>query len=112
MCRGSAREYQKLRRHALKLANFPDCGDWDWIRSLPGKSIGELRIDESIACNDNIRVIFFKSNIVLEHEPLPRIWTLTVFPKKSQDFSPNEIKAFAGMRTLIVSRIYDGKSKS
>ena len=35
LCNHSVREYQKLRRHGLKLASFPDCGDWDWIKTLP-----------------------------------------------------------------------------
>lgn len=106
LCQGSAREYQKLRSHALKLAYFPVSGDWDWIQSLPGKRIGELRIDEMIAGHNNVRVIFFRANIALDGEPLPRIWTLTAFQKKSNDFSKKEIKAFNAMRQLIVIRSY------
>lgn len=108
LCGGSVREYQKLRRHALKLAHFPNCGDWDWIKTLPGKRVAELRIDEEIAGKSNIRVIFFKTNTKLKNEPLPRIWTLTVFAKKSQNLSTNEVKAFRSMRELIVLRQYDG----
>src|SRR3990172_4887987 len=88
LCDGSRREYQLLRRHALKLAYWPtgrndgDFGadiDWDWIKSLEKKRIGELRIDEPINGHDNVRVIFFKANTVLPGEELMRIWLLTVF---------------------------------
>ena len=52
------RDNQILRRHVLKLAFWPsgqsDDGeagadlDWDWIRSLEKKRVGELRIDETM----------------------------------------------------------------
>lgn len=108
LCKRSARDYQILRRHALKLAYFPACGDWDWVKSLHGKCIGELRIDERIASQENIRVIFFQTKIQLPSEPLPRIWTLTVFPKKSDNFTAREINAFKAMREIIVIRTYGG----
>ena len=77
------REYQLLRRHALKLAHWPtgsDDGeasadlDWDWIKSLERKRVGELRIDEPINRHENVRVIFFKANVRLPGEPMNRIW--------------------------------------
>jgi hypothetical protein len=106
LCGFSAREYQILRRHALKLRNFPNCGDWDWIKSAKGQSLGELRVDEIIANQDNIRIIFFKTNTILIGDPLPRIWTLTTFQKKSQDFSKKEVAAFCAMKTIIAVRHY------
>ena len=108
LCGNSVREYQKLRSHALKLAYWPDEADldWDWIKSLEAKRVGELRIDERIAQHDNLRVIFFKANSVLPGDPMPRIWTLTVFPKKRQDFSGKEIAAFRAMRDIVVARWY------
>jgi hypothetical protein len=106
LCGGSAREYQILRRHALNLRNFPNCGDWDWIKTAKGTHIGEMRIDEQIAGQDNIRIIFYKAPVTLPGEPLPRIWTLTVFPKKSQDFSKKEVDAFCAMRRIVIVRYY------
>lgn len=109
LCNGSMREYQKLRQHALKLAFFPNgCGDWDWIQSLHGKGVGEVRIEERIAGKTNVRIIFFKTSTILAGEPLPRIWTLTAFAKKTQHFSKAEVKAFRSMRELIVLRRYEG----
>lgn len=106
LCGYRARDYHALRRHALKLRHFPNCGDWDWIKSAKGHYIGELRIDEVIANYNNLRVIFFKTNKTLPGEPLPRIWTLTVFQKKSQDFSAKEVDAFCAMKTIIAIRHY------
>lgn len=110
LCKGSVRDYQKIRAHALKLAFWPNGADldWCWIKSLEAKRVGELRIDEIIAQQNNLRVIFFKANKVLPSDPLPRIWTLTVFQKKRQDFSGKEIAAFRVMRDVVVSRRYAG----
>lgn len=37
---------------------------------------------------------------------MPRIWTLTVFQKKRDDFSGKEIAAFRAMRDIVVARWY------
>jgi len=121
LCGGKMREYQLLRRYGLKLANWPtgqddrNSGadiDWDWIKSLERKRIGELRIDEPINGHDNVRVIFFKANLVIPDDSLPRIWLLTVFQKKTQRFSNAELRAFSGMREIIVQRYYGGSSEA
>jgi hypothetical protein len=108
VCNQSARDYFLIRSHALKLAYWPDEADldWDWIKSLEAKRVGELRIDEVIAQQNNLRVIFFKANKLLPGDPMLRIWTLTVFQKKRQDFSGKEIAAFRVMRDLVVARYY------
>jgi hypothetical protein len=102
------RDYQKIRAHGLKLAFWPDEADldWDWVVSLKEKRVAELRIDEVIAGCNNLRIIFFKANKKLPGEPMPRIWTLTVFQKKGMDFSGKEIAAFRTMRDIIVARDY------
>lgn len=102
------REYQKIRAQALRLAFWPHDADldWSWIKSLEAKRVGELRIDEVIAQHNNLRVIFFKANKILPGEPMPRIWTLTVFQKKRDDFSGKEIAAFRAMRDTVVTRWY------
>lgn len=108
LCKHRMRDYQKLRKHALKLAFWPDGADldWDWIKTLEAKRIGKLRIDEVIAQQNNLRVIFFKANKLIPGDPLPRIWTLTVFQKKRQDFSSKEIAAFRAMRDIVFARHY------
>jgi len=95
LCQKSARSYHILRRHTLKLAFWPDGSDanWDWIKTLEQQKIGELRIDDEIAGNNNIRIIFFRANIALKGDPVSasgeimrRIWILAAFQKKTQGF--------------------------
>jgi hypothetical protein len=108
VCGKKMSEYQKIRAHALKLAFWPDNADldWDWIKSLEAKRVGELRVDEVIAQQNNLRIIFFKANRKLPGDPMPRIWTLSVLQKKRQDFSGREIAAFRAMRDVLVARTY------
>jgi len=118
LCQGRVREYQLIRRHALKLAFWPKGEDprgqpivdldWDWVKGLERLRIGELRIDDQIAGQRNIRIIFFKAKKMLPDDPLPRIWPLTVFVKKRMDFSKKEIAAWRAMRNIVVIRRYDG----
>jgi hypothetical protein len=115
LCSNKAKELWKLRSHAFKLAYWPDGlsesqtdMDWDWISGYEKLRIGELRIDEPINGKDNIRIIFFKANTILDGEPFPRIWLLSVFAKKRQDFGHGQLAAFKGMRTVIVDREYEG----
>lgn len=110
LCKGRARDVMRIRAHALNLAFWPDHDllNWDWITSLDGKRVGELRIDETIAGFNNLRVIFFKANKPLPGEQMKRIWTLSVFQKKSQEFTGKEIAAFRTMRDILVAREYAG----
>ena len=109
-----ARDRAELRRHALKLRFWPgynpddDAGqlldlDWSWIKSLPGKRIGELRIDDAIGGCDNLRVIFFAPSIVSE---VPMLWVLSVFQKKRNDFTKAQIRNFDMRRRIILERFY------
>jgi hypothetical protein len=115
LCGNHMREYQKLRRHAFKLAYWPDGStgdagsadlDWDWIKGLEKLRIGELRIDEKINGHDNVRVIFFKANKVMDGDKLLRIWLLTAYQKKRQGFTTPELSSFKARRRIIVSREY------
>lgn len=115
LCKASVRDVEIIRRHALKLAFWPDSDDaggadidWCWIEGLKDKRIAELRIDEVIGDNDNLRVIFFKANKMLPADSLLRIWTLTVIQKKAQGFSAGEIQSFRAMRDMLVIREYGG----
>ena len=104
----------EIRRHALKLRYWPEhhptdnAGkildlDWEWVRALPGLRIGELRIDDAIGGNDNLRVIFYVGNAEIR-EPLPMIWILRVLQKKRNDFSMNDISIFKARRGLVIER--------
>lgn len=121
LCQKSARPYHILRRHTLKLAFWPDGSDtdWDWIKTLEPQRIGELRIDDEIAGNNNIRIIFFKANIALKDDPVSasgeimrRIWILAAFQKKAQGFSSHQMKAWKGTRTILVQRYYNGATEA
>ena len=103
-----------LRRHALKLRYWPqshptdDAGrildlDWSWIRSLPGLRVGELRIDDVIGGNDNLRIIFYVGSSEIR-EPLPMIWVLRAMQKKREEFTTNDISIFRARRALVIER--------
>jgi hypothetical protein len=79
--------------------------DWSWIRSLPNKKVGELRIHDTIGGNDNLRVIFF---VGPPDQRMPKtcIWILAVIQKKKDDFSRNEIAVFNARRILVWERFY------
>lgn len=107
----------EIRRHALKLRYWPEKNprtaggmlldlDWSWVRSLPGLRVGELRIDDTIAGKDNLRVIFFVADARVRKR-LPIIWVLRVMQKGRQDFSKNDLRVFRARRTLVLERFYD-----
>ncbi len=107
-------DMMEIRRQALKLKWWPsgeaDNGqvvdlNWEYLKTLPGEHIGELRIDDEIGGNNNLRVIFYAGdeNVC---EPLPMIWILSVIQKKRQDFSTAQIKIFRARKNLIIERFY------
>ncbi|HEY7154191.1 MAG TPA: hypothetical protein VH575_09575 [Gemmataceae bacterium] len=108
-----ARDRMEIRRQALKLRYWPggDGGqvvdlDWSWIRTLPGLRVGELRIHDTIAGNDNLRIIFFVGD-ESEKDPLPLIWVLRVMQKRKNDFTANEVNIFKARRRLVMERFYN-----
>ena len=114
------RDSIEVRRHALKLAYWPDNTavepsgkvidlDWSWIRSLEGDKIGELRIQDTIGGQDNLRIIFFLG------PPSDRaikrcIWILSVIQKRRDDFTTHQIRIFAARRKLVIERFYAERS--
>ena len=112
--KGKARPVYILRRHTLKLMYYPGGNpdqkimdlNWDWIDGTGQAGIGELRIEETIGGYDNLRVIFFVAARALKGEPLPRIWIMSAFQKKTERFSANELRAFTAGKKLIIKRFY------
>ena len=109
------RDRAELRRQALKLRYWPekhpsdDSGvlldmDWSWIRSLPSRRIGELRIGDTIGGRDNLRVIFFHPKIV---EPVPHLWVIAVMQKNRDDFTKHNLATFRVRRELVLERFYN-----
>ena len=117
---GSLRNFFRLKRIGVKLRYFPDPPpdapyfdmDIDKITGAGQPPIYELRIDEVIAGNDNLRFIFFPVKTVLENDRLPRLWVLAVLQKKTQKFSNNQLKTFKMQRQLILTRHYEATNVS
>lgn len=117
LCDSHPREIWRLRRHAFKLAYWPtgpngDFGEPDIdyydLKALRAHRISALRIDEKINGFNNVRVIFFRSNTPIYGEPLPRIWLLDTFQKKSRRYTPHQQKALLAVKKLICIRHYNG----
>ena len=111
-----SRDMGRLRKHALKLRFWPqrqpqnEAGqlldlDWEFIKSMPGNKVGELRIHDRINSNDNLRIIFFVAP-EQDRTEMPCIWILAVMQKKSNDFSRANIQTFRLRRQLVLERIY------
>lgn len=115
----SMRDRAELRRQALKLRFWGPQGliedlDWDWIKALREKRIGELRIGDVLGDRDNLRVITWHPSIDLapnwnpNSEPVPHIWILAVLQKKRNDFTDGNLKNFLLRRQTVIERFYDG----
>lgn len=112
------RDRAEIRRQALKLRFWPEkhptdqAGtildvDWSWIRALRSVSkIGELRIDDTIAGHDNLRVIFSIGRPTAKAH-MPIIWILAVMQKKRDEFTAANIKTFIARHKLVQKRYCD-----
>lgn len=108
-------QYQEARRHALKLAFWPggeglggtvEDLDWSWIDGMGSPRAAELRVHETIGGQNNLRIIFFAAETILPGDSLPRIWTLAVMQKKTERFSPFDLKTFRGRLKILLQRVY------
>jgi len=121
LCDGSVREYQILKRHGLKLMWWPagmeggEAGadiDWDWIKTLESKRIGELRVDEHVNGCNNVRIIFFKANIIIPGDPLVKDVAFDNFPERSPKIYQQRVTGIRGNegsdRTSPLRRIPSG----
>lgn len=80
--------------------------DWEWIASMKGTNVGELRIADEIGGHDNLRIIFFVAPRVITKDPLPRIWTISILQKKDRDFTSRDIRSFRGRLNILSVRYY------
>jgi len=78
--------------------------DWCWIKALPAKRIGELRIHDKIGDCDNLRVIFYVPPL---QKATPMLWILSVLQKKRDDFTRAQIQNYEVRRQLILERFYN-----
>src|SRR5688572_649771 len=112
----------ECRRQALKLRFWDDRHrhpvgmlldhSYESIKALARFGIYEMRLDDDIGGQSNIRVVFFDpaSDLVpkpKEKRPMRVVWILEVLPKKRNDWTTNELTRFRALAKLIKSRMYD-----
>lgn len=114
-----AKERMEVRRHALKLkfwglrhepTNTALDLSYESIKSMPGSGVYELRIDDEIGGQTNIRVIFLVPPPAWVPKnwtkPLPVLWLLDVLPKKSDSWKQHQIDRFWAAREVVRERFY------
>jgi phage-related protein len=118
LTKGDMRDFFRLKRIGVKLRYFPERppdapqSDMD-VSKVTGAgtpNVYELRIDEHIAGNDNLRIIFFPVKTVLLGDRLPKLWVLSVLQKKTQKFTNNQLKTIKFQRQFIITRHYEATS--
>lgn len=111
----------EVRRQALKLRFWDERHEhppgmlvdhsYESIKALPGLSIYEMRLDDEIGSQRNIRVIFFDppkdwQPVLSEARPMRIIWILEALPNKRMDWTTNELSRFRASRLLLQKRCY------
>lgn len=111
----------EVRRQALKLRFWDERHQhipgmlfdqtYESIKALQGLGIYELRLDDDIGGQSNIRVVFLDpptdwKPAVGQSKPLRVVWVLEVLPKKRNEWTTNDITRFRGARLLIQTRFY------
>jgi len=84
---------------------------YESIKSLQGLGIYELRLDDQIGGQSNIRVAFFDpprdwSPILRETRPLRTVWVLEALPKRRDEWTTNDISRFRASRLLVQRRFF------
>lgn len=85
---------------------------YESIKSLRGLGVYELRLDDAIGGQSNIRAIFFDppadwQPLPAEERPLRTVWVLEILPKRRDDWTVNEISRFRAARLLVQKRFYE-----
>lgn len=111
----------EVRRQALKLRFWDERHlhtsgmlfdhSYESIKSLPGLGVYELRLDDDIGGQSNIRVVFFDppkswEPVQAERRPMRIVWVLEALPKRRNDWTDNEITRFKASRLLTRKRCY------
>ena len=118
---GKLGDRMECRRQALKLRYWDERHldpvgmlvdhTYESIKALAGFGVYELRLDDDIGGQANIRVVFFDPPSELvplpnNIRPLRVVWILEVLPKKRNDWTTNELTRFRAQAKLITSRMY------
>jgi hypothetical protein len=85
---------------------------YESIKALSGLGIYEMRLDDDIGGQSNIRVVFLDppkdwTPAKGEGRPLRVIWVLEIMPKRRDDWTKNDLTRFKGARLLIEQRFYN-----
>lgn len=111
----------EVRRQAMKLRFWDERHlhppgmlvdhTYESIKALSGKGVYELRLDDDIGGQSNIRVIFFDppkdwEPLPAECRPMRIVWVLEALPKRRQEWTANDIARFRASRLLIAKRCY------
>jgi hypothetical protein len=111
----------EVRRQALKLRFWDERHlhppgmlldhTYEAIRALQGLGVYELRLDDEIGGQENIRVVFFDPPkewpaVPGEGRPMRIVWVLEALPKRRNDWTTNDITRFRGSRLVIAKRFY------
>jgi len=114
----------EVRRQALKLRFWDERHEhgpgmlfdhtYESIKALQGEGVYELRLDDDIGGQSNIRVVFFDPPsgwipVADNVRPMRVVWVLEALPKKRNDWTQNDLTRFKGQRLLIKRRFYDGR---
>jgi hypothetical protein len=115
------RDRFEVRRQALKLRFWDErhlhpAGrlfdhTYESIKALSRLGVYELRLDDEIGGQANIRVVFFDppqgwQPIRGETRPLRNVWVLEVLSKRRNDWTQNDIARFRVARLNIAKRFY------
>ena len=111
----------EVRRQALKLRFWDERHThgpgmlfdhtYESIKSLAGLGIYELRLDDDIGGQSNIRIVFFDPPSSWKPaegymKPLRVIWVLEAMPKRRNEWTTNDITRFRASRLLLKQRLY------
>lgn len=112
----------EIRRQALKLRFWDERHlhgtgmlfdhSYEKIKALASESVYELRLDDEIGGQSNIRVVLFDppstwTPVADNVLPLRVIWILEALPKKRNEWTKNDITRFKGQRVLLKRRFYE-----
>jgi hypothetical protein len=111
----------EIRRQALKLRFWDERHlgppgmlfdhTYESIKSLSQFNVYELRLDDEIGGQSNIRVVFFDPPKawelqIGENRPMRVIWILEALPKKRDKWTDNQISRFRTSTKLLRKRFY------
>jgi len=107
------RQALKLRHWGLRTGGSVMDLTFESIRAMPDSGVFELRLDDVIGGQKNIRVIFLVPPEAWEPNqrfPLPVLWVLEVVPKKRQEWTAPDIRRFRAKRAILKEQFYSPES--